>query len=222
MRGFHPNYLYHHLDPPLPLDPPPDWAVGYGPVFLRHIASCHAEHPETLVQLQELSFAFQPRLETFALVVESLERAIPVEDFCLVVGLIHTAVATEEPWEIPETMSTASRDVFIRVIETYIPFGEEAREQLRELEPKYLLRVLRDPYMKGPEHRYPERYAEAVSRDVDKFHGYQRLMAEDNKYAAQAQIEENYIQMAEEEIQLFVEARDSFQKLVKGMGNHTY
>jgi len=48
--------------------------------------------------------------------------------------------------------------------------------------------LLREAYIKGPDRGYPEHYAEFIAQNVDRFHCYQKLMEEDNKYAFQAQL----------------------------------
>lgn len=167
-----------------------------------------------LTHLQELHFAFPMRVQTLALVMG--EKVHPA-DFAFVVHLIYQLFVCEQDWTPPEKMSKGARDLFIDVCLAYIPFQENTIRQLHELEPKYLLLVLRVPYVKSPDHLYPERYAEVIAKEVDKFHKYQTLMAENDKYVVQSRIEKNYVEIAEEGIALYIEAKNSFESAMKRM-----
>jgi len=155
-------------------------------------------------------------------VLEHLPGAnLSASDFASVVNLIYVAVVSEEEWcelTIPDPISIQACDVIIRLVLSSVPFARNTQEQLYELSPQYLLLVLYRPYLIGPNHGYPERYAEVLAKDVNKFHRYQKLMAKEDKYAAQAHIEDNYIELAKEEIEVFVTARDSFNAGIKSWG----
>jgi hypothetical protein len=171
----------------------------------------------TLGQLQELHFAFSERLISLKLILETEDvKHVTVNDFATVVDLIYKAIAAEEPWPLTLELTKGARDILIRLVTAFVPFEESVVDQLYELESKYLLLVLRDPYTKGEDHRYPERFAEYHAKQVDRFHGYQTLMEKD-KYAFQAHVEDNYVRMAEEEIAMFVEARESFYRNIRGL-----
>jgi hypothetical protein len=187
------------------------WAAPFGPSFVSIVNKCQLQEKDaTLSQLQELAFAFSPRLETLKIALENQKITLTMDEFSLVVACMYAAVVTDEQWARPEVIGNGARGLLIRLVTTFIPLDEKSVEQLYELKPRYLMAVLREAYIKGPDHRYPKRYAELLAADIDRYHGYQVLMAESDKYAFQAQVEDNYVRMAEEEISMYQEAKNSF------------
>ena len=211
----HLNLLGNPLDERVQL---PDWAEAYDQNFKAHLVICCDRYPETIVQLHELSFAFRDRLDTLSIILEKDKHLQETASFRMVVRLIHLALTSEEKWPSDLVLSKQTRDLLIHLVLVYIPFSEKTIDQLYQLNNKYLLLVLREPYVRSLSHGYPERYADYVAREIDKFYGYQELMSMDDKYAYQAVIENNYVRMAEDDIRLYTQAKASFEQTIKSFG----
>lgn len=186
-------------------------------IWLSHFNGCIKANvttrtpSETLVQLQELFVLFP--LHLFHL--DSL-RIDGRDDFKVVVSLIYKVVITEEPWTNFE-FTIKVRMHMLQMIEQYLTLTEKIKTLALSLSSNHFAVVIYNFFKLALITQSPQSTIAYMEKELLRWFDYEEMFKiEDDPDKLQDHIIENYESIITESIDMYVEAKSSFQRHISG------
>lgn len=186
--------------------------------FLEPFNGCVRTHvtfltpPDTLVQLQELCLLFFDRVQKLDSLAVRKES-----DFIVLIRLLYTALVLEEPWnDDNRDFSEEVRVHIMQLIELHYDLTDIIRVSSLSIFPEHFAVVIYNFFKNAPLIQSPAK-AELtllfMEKEISKWAAYEEMQSMlNNPEKLQNRIVENYENIVTEHIEMYRDAKASFEK----------